>query len=86
MRWSVLAQGLGGEEFGMNSLIPGTSAASPTSNSFAVKAGGGLNVALSRRLALRAIEANYLSTRLPNTTNNEQNNLTLGAGLVFRLR
>lgn len=70
----------------MNSLFPGPSAASSTSNSFAVKAGGGLNVALSRRLALRAIEADYLSTRFPNTTNNEQNNLALGAGIVFRLR
>lgn len=85
-RWSVFAQGLGGEAFGMNSLFPGPLAASSTSNSFAVKAGDGLNVALSRRLALRAIEADYLSTRFPNATNNEQNNLTIGAGLVFRLR
>lgn len=85
-RWSVFAQGLAGEAFGMNSIFPGPLAASSTSNSFAIKAGGGLNIALSRHFALRAIEADYLSTRFANTTNNEQNNVALGAGLVLRLR
>lgn len=74
----------GGEAFCMNSVFPSPHAISSTSSSFAVKAGGGVDVALSRRLALRAIEANYLSTRFPNATNNEQNNLMLGAGVVLR--
>lgn len=83
-RWSIFAQGLAGEAFGMNSLFPGPHATSSTASSFALKAGGGLDVALSRRLALRALEAGYLRTQLPNATNNEQNNLTLGAGVVLR--
>lgn len=83
-RWGIFAQGLAGEAFGMNSLFPGPHATSSTASSFALKAGGGLDVALSRRLALRALEAGYLRTQLPNATNNEQNNLTLGAGVVLR--
>jgi hypothetical protein len=46
--------------------------------------GGGVNVALRHRLALRAFEADWLRTQLPDGTTNVQNNLRLGAGLVFR--
>lgn len=83
-RWSVFAQALAGEAFGMNSVFPSPHAISSTASSFAVKAGGGVDVALSRHLALRALEAGYLRTQFPNAGNNEQNNLTLGAGVVLR--
>ena len=45
---------------------------------------GGMNVPLSGHLAVRAFEADWLRTQLPNATTNVQNNLRLGAGLVFR--
>jgi hypothetical protein len=85
-RWSIFAQSLVGEAFGMNSVFPNPLGATSTATSLALKAGGGLNFALSPRLALRALEANYLRSQLPNATDNVQNNLQLGAGLVLRFR
>jgi hypothetical protein len=41
-------------------------------------------VNLSPRIALRAIEADYFLTLLPNGTSDRQNNLRLSAGIVFR--
>jgi hypothetical protein len=81
----LFGQGLAGEAWGFNSVFPNAAGATPDANSLAVEAGGGMNFRLSPRLALRAFEANYLRTQMPNSTNNLQNNLRLGAGIVFRL-
>jgi hypothetical protein len=48
-------------------------------------AGGGVNIDLSRHLALRAFQADYFLTSLPNNSTNLQNSLRLGAGIVFKL-
>jgi outer membrane immunogenic protein len=52
--------------------------------SFAATTGGGVDVNLSRRIALRAIQAEYFLTMLPNGSSDRQNNLRLSAGFVFR--
>jgi len=85
-RYRLYGQGLVGEAFGMNGVFPNPAGATSTADSLAVKAGGGLDVRLRRRLAVRVFEADYLRTQLPNSTNNVQNNLTLYTGFVFRLR
>jgi len=85
-RYSLYGQGLVGEAFGMNSVFPGTAGATPTADSLAVKTGGGLNINVKRRIAVRAFEADYLRTQLPNSTDNVQNNLTICAGFVVRLK
>ena len=56
-------------------------------DAFAMSAGGGLDVKLSHRFAIRLIQAEYLMTRFPDaSTNTEdkitQNNVRLSAGLV----
>lgn len=84
-RYSIYGQGLVGEAWGMNGVFPNPSGANTVANSLAVKAGGGLNIHLAQHLALRAFEADYLRTQLPNSASNAQNNLLLGAGLVLRL-
>lgn len=43
-------------------------------------------VLLAFAIAARLFEADYLRTQLPNSTNNVQNYLTVGAGVVLRLR
>jgi peptidoglycan-associated lipoprotein len=48
-------------------------------------AGGGLNISLSRYLALRPLQADYFLTTLPNNAANRQNSFRLGAGIVFKL-
>jgi hypothetical protein len=41
---------------------------------------------LTHRLSVRAFEANWLRTELPNATTNVQNNLRLGAGILYRFK
>lgn len=85
-RYAVFGQALAGEAFGFNSVFPNPTGATSTSYSLAAEAGGGFDVALSPHLALRAVEANWLRTQLPNSGSNVQNNLRLGAGFVFHFR
>jgi outer membrane protein OmpA-like peptidoglycan-associated protein len=59
----------------------------PQQNAFALVAGGGLDIRLSRHLSLRAVQAEYMMTRFndPATSaSQQQNDLRLGTGLVFR--
>jgi len=48
--------------------------------------GGGMNIPVTRHISIRAIEADWLRTELPNNAANVQNNLRLGAGFVYRIR
>ncbi|MGB0066056.1 MAG: hypothetical protein WBP85_16560 [Terracidiphilus sp.] len=83
-RYSLYGQALGGIASGFNSVFPSGSGATTSAQSLAVKLGGGLNVGMTRRIALRAIEADWLRTQFPNSTNGSQNNLQLNAGLILR--
>jgi peptidoglycan-associated lipoprotein len=63
----------------------GSLAASSSSRfAFASQIGGGMDIRLSRHWAWRAVQTHYLLTTFPNGSNNHQNNLRLGSGLVFR--
>jgi hypothetical protein len=83
-RISIYGEGLIGEADGFKSLFPTITGAQTSANSFASQAGGGLDYRLSQHVALRALEAAWQHTQLPNGTNNVQNDLRLGAGLVLR--
>jgi len=52
-------------------------------NVFAFAAGGKLNMHLSRRFALRLVQADYFQTRLRNVSNNRQNHLWISGSAVF---
>jgi hypothetical protein len=91
-RYSFFGEALVGESNGFRSLFSEGSGpvgsvnagTTSSSNALAVETGGGFDIRLSRRVALRAIQASYLRTQFPNSTTNVQNNLSLGAGLVLR--
>jgi len=85
-RYSLFGEGLVGDAFAFNGLFPTASGPDTGSFDLAVKGGGGINLWLSRHVALRALEAYWLRTQLPNTTTNVQNNLQLGAGVVIRVK
>ncbi len=85
-KYSLFVQALGGEAFAFNSLFPAPTGATTSHYGLAVEMGGGLDVNLSPHIALRALQANWLRTQLPNSTNNAQNSLQLGAGIVLRFR
>jgi len=83
---SIFGEGLVGEAHGFDSLFPGASGANASALSLAVQVGGGVDIGLSKHLSLRAVQASWLRTQLPNTTTNVQNDLLLGAGIVFHTR
>jgi outer membrane immunogenic protein len=55
-------------------------------NAFALAMGGGLDVSVNHRFAIRAFQADWLFTKFPNGGNNRQNSVRLTAGIVFRFR
>jgi outer membrane immunogenic protein len=51
---------------------------------FASRMGGGIDVPVNSRFSLRVIQMDYYLTHIANLTNDHQNNLRVGAGIVFR--
>ena len=85
-RYAVFGQALVGEANGMNSVFPNPAGANKSANSLALYVGGGVTLRLKGRLALRAFQSDWLRTQLPNATTNVQNNLRVGAGLIYRFK
>ena len=83
-RLSVYGQGLIGEANGFHSLFPTPFGSQSSANSLAVQVGGGVDCRLSSHFAIRVIDAAWLRTQLPNSTDDVQNTLRLGAGIVMR--
>jgi peptidoglycan-associated lipoprotein len=82
-RLTPFAQALFGGAHGSDSYFPTATSSSPSASSFAYSAGGGLDVDLTRRFAIRAADVEYLHTALPNGTTNAQNHIMIGVGLVM---
>jgi hypothetical protein len=79
---SVYGEGLIGEANGFSGVYPQTSGAIPSSDAFALQVGGGVDIGVSRHFSIRALEASWIRSELPNATTNVQNNVWIGAGLV----
>jgi outer membrane immunogenic protein len=84
-RVAPFGQVLLGGAHASGALTPGSSGLVASANSFAMTIGGGVDVILTHRLALRAVQADYYLTRFDNGGNNHQNNLRIGTGIVFRI-
>ena len=80
----LYGQILGGGVFASNSLFPGLSGTTTSANSSAIQLGGGANIRLTHGIALRLLEADFVSTNLPNSTNNRQYDVRFSNGVVFR--
>jgi outer membrane immunogenic protein len=78
------AQVLLGGAHATGSLAPDHIGIAGSSNAFAMTAGGGLDIGLSRHLAIRTAQIDYFMTRFSNGVNDRQNNLRLSAGIVLR--
>lgn len=85
-RYSFFSHALAGEAEGFNSIFPGVGSTSSSASSVALQIGGGMDLAIKHRLLLRAFEADWLRTALPNADTNVQNNTRLAAGVVVRFR
>ena len=84
-RFAPFAQTLIGGVHAGGELAPGSSGLTGSANAFAMTAGGGLDIGLTRHIALRALEADYYLTRFDNGVNDHQNNLRIAAGVILRL-
>jgi hypothetical protein len=85
-KFTPFVQGLVGAAHGFDGLFPGSGGTlSGAASALAVLAGGGLDLTIHQHIAIRAIQADYLRTQLPNGQGNEQNLLRLGAGIVLRI-
>jgi hypothetical protein len=51
---------------------------------FAMTAGGGIDLKVSKHFSIRPVQAEYFLTKIPDGLNNRQNNFRFGAGIVFR--
>jgi outer membrane immunogenic protein len=86
-KFTLFVQGLVGVAHGFDGLFPDSSSSlTGAATGQAVLAGGGLDLSINRHLTIRAIQADYLRTQLPNGQGNEQNLLRAGAGIVVRFR
>jgi outer membrane immunogenic protein len=62
----------------------GVAGVGDASFAFASRLGGGIDVPVNSRFAVRVIQLDYYLTHFSNYTNDHQNNLLVGAGVVFR--
>jgi hypothetical protein len=52
-------------------------------NNFALAAGGGIDIKISRHFSIRPVQAEYFLTKIPDGLNNRQNNFRFSAGISF---
>lgn len=83
-RISLYGQTLIGIANAFDSVFPTPAGAESSASSFALQIGGGVDYRLLGHFAIRALDAGWLRTRMPNAANNTQNTLRLGAGIVVR--
>jgi peptidoglycan-associated lipoprotein len=84
-RLQPYGQALAGLAHSSGSLVQGSNpGAANAGAAFAAHVGGGLDLRANHRFSVRLVEADYLLTTFDNGSNNHQNSLSLGAGIVVR--
>ena len=70
--------------FGGVRTTDGIARSTGTENNFAMTAGGGIDVKVSKHVSVRPVQADYFMTKIPDGLNNRQNNFRFSAGVVFQ--
>lgn len=85
-RFQPFAQALFGGVHGFDGYFPAPVGKLPTTydTSFAYTVGGGLDIAVSKHVWIRAVQADYFYSELRNIQGDRQNQLRIGAGVLFR--
>jgi hypothetical protein len=84
-RLQVFGQGLFGGVYAFDGVFPSSSGTTSNALSFALQAGGGLNLMLTKSVGIRLFEAEFVRTTLPNGGSNVQNDLRLAAGMTWHI-
>lgn len=83
---ALFGEGLIGGIHGFNGVFPSSSGVQGAATSFAVQVGGGMDLRVSKTVGVRAFEADYVRSTLPNNGDNVQHDLRLAAGVSFHFR
>jgi len=84
-RFASYAEVMFGGARASDSYFPTNSGGSTTSaTNWAFSTGGGLDIDLTRRIGIRAIDMQYLRTNFPNGAGNMQGQFQIGTGIQFR--
>ena len=85
-RFQPFGQALFGGVHGFDGYFPAPVGKLPTSydTSYAYTLGGGVDIAISKHVWIRAVQADYFYSELRNLQGNRQNQVRLGAGVLFR--
>lgn len=82
----VFVEALAGGVRGFNGVFPEPTGLATQATSFAMQVGGGWDIGISKHLAIRAIEADYVRTYLPNNGTNTQDHLRLAFGVTYHIQ
>jgi hypothetical protein len=86
-RITPFVQGLVGTVHGFDAPFPnGSGTLSNSANALAILVGGGIDIAVSHRFAIRAVQVDYGLNHLPDNANNSENLLRISTGVIFRIR
>ena len=80
---AVFGEALFGGVHGFNTTFPSSNGAVGAASSFAMLFGGGVDLQVVKHLRIRAVEADYVRSTLPNNASSVQNDLRLAAGVSF---
>ena len=83
-RVAPFGQALFGFARGSDSYFPLGTSYTTNDSGFAYTAGGGVDINLTHRFAIRAVEAQFLHTPFRNGSSNVQRHLLIGAGVVVK--
>lgn len=83
-RYTPFVEFLVGGAHGSGSYFPSGASSTTSSSTLTYAAGGGVDINLTPRFAIRAVNAKYLHTAFPNDVNSSQNQLEISSGIVFR--
>jgi len=84
-RWAPYAQVMFGGAHAGGSYFPSSTGYKSSNSSWALSAGGGLDIYLTDHFAVRTPEIQYLRTNFANGGNDQQNQLMIGLGLVYKI-
>jgi hypothetical protein len=80
---AVFGEGLFGGIHGFNTIFPSSAGTVGAASSFAMQLGGGLDLRFAKHIGIRAVEADYVRSTLPNNAGNTQSDLRLAGGVSF---
>ncbi|MFZ0963100.1 MAG: hypothetical protein WAO35_19720 [Terriglobia bacterium] len=82
-RSKLFVESLAGGVRGSDSVFPKSTGLDSRASAFSYQVGGGLDISISKHLAIRAIEADYVRTYLPNNGTDTQPHLRLAIGVTY---